>query len=237
MPNFDDKIIELWFRHSDRPEAQTELVPLLLGDLRTGVPLFVGLNPSFPTDPKSKFIKFAKAMELHTADFLWPSLIERRDFRERLVRLQRACQEEDGIPFFKKFHELLGSHEWEHLDLFFVRKTEHKRIKKPAWHKKAAFLDQFWTDQYLVFEQMIDAIKPTVIIVANAAASEILEHKWADRLKFNCDNGWHNLHASDRCIPVFFSSMLSGGASSNGNFRRLRWHVRKAIAHGSQKPS
>ncbi len=173
--------------------------------------LFVGINPSYNHQDSARFY-----YPLHQED---------NEYRK----------------YFSKFEQVseYTNHKWAHIDLLFFRETSQKYIDEIIKNHPAG-LDFIW-QQLLVSKQILEAIRPKVIIVSNTKARQFLgkdkfedKDKWLDYdFEFDHDIGTDRIKNKGSVLintPVFFTSMLTGQrAIDNGSFERLKWHIDKVL--------
>ena len=124
---------------------------------------------------------------------------------------------------------------WEHIDLFFNRETSQKDFEKKVL--KIRGLESFVSAQLNLSKKLIDYVCPRAIIVSNALAAQVFEEKLKDEfpLTWNEEYGYHTTVLKDKSIPVFLASMLTGQrAMDKGSYKRLKWHIKKALEHSAQ---
>jgi hypothetical protein len=138
--------------------------------------------------------------------------------------------------YFDKFKEIsnkLDNTNWSHIDLLFVRETNQNNVKKLVYSKDENILD-FILQQLLLAKEMIEMIKPKIIIVNNTLARNLLGfedgNNWIGyKFSFSNDLGTHFIDNPESPLyktPVFFTSMLTGQRALDiGSFRRLIWHI------------
>ena len=77
------------------------------------------------------------------------------------------------------------------------------------------------TRQIELFRDLLNELKPKIIVVANAFASKIFRNEFPEIIWDN-EFGTYRLEGK----PVFFTSMLSGaGVMDSGSLERLKWHL------------
>lgn len=247
----NQKLLSLWKKYF---ENRNDIpCPLFYKNIEnTGAVLFIGINPSFNKDYLSK-ISDHKSLTHDTIRLTNELLYDWINFKSEHIELiaqadslgkEKILSGEKSKTrhnFFIKHQEIIdylndtrGENmklEWEHIDLFHYRMTSLKHFKTMLFEKKA--LNDFALEQIIISKELIENIQPSVIIVANALASEFFK-KYVytnNELSESIDGikGYHLLNLNKKSIPVFFSSMLTNGVLDNHSFERLQWHVKKAI--------
>jgi WG containing repeat len=205
--------------------------PLTAKEIRKNSLLFMGLNPSFNESEEVK--------NHSTPIFEFSNAFNSRQkmYFESFIKLWKDSGFEDAeIP-------------WGHLDALFVRHSKQNIVGMlPNWDLP------FVSDQLMIVAEILEAIEPRVIVVANTLTRHFLgfdmEPKgnlsenevpksgiWMGyRFKFDDTLGTHRIISryNDKGqiktnltdVPVFFTSMISGQrALDNGSKERLKWHL------------
>lgn len=218
---------ELWKQVLDRrawPRALgTPRWPMQYPAMRLRAPLFVGLNPSHSLRDDG----LLAVRDPHRED-----LTEARG-REVVARENRVLGR-DGDPlhaYYRKFDDLAGQAGWNHVDLIAVRHTNQAELKSALGiEDDGRCPDPFVNAQIDVVIRLVSALEPTVVVVVNAFAATMVQARQDARLEWDDNLGHHVQPTQSRPTPWFFSGMLTGQrALDNHSFRRLRWHVRRAL--------
>jgi len=208
---FKDQINKIW----DDPKYQDIRVIDRGYAVSTGIVkdsiLFIGINPSYTTSDSSRSF-----YELKQKD---------NEYRK----------------YFSKFEEIskCTKHPWSHIDLLFFKETSQKYIDTIVkdYPEGLSFIWQ----QLLVTKQILEILRPKIIVVSNTKARQFLgKEQINDRniwlgydFKFDQEIGTDKIMNKDSKLfetPVFFTSMLSGQrAMDNGSFERLKWHINRSI--------
>lgn len=151
-------------------------------------------------------------------------------YEEHLLTVEKDAFE-NYLPFFgpqKKFAKQVGcSDSYSHMDLFHIRQTN-----------QADFVENFVNaEQYNVFRnaqveltrQTIRAIRPKIVVIANAGASrlamDLLELEYVDNLLTQC-----TLPGLPK-TRIFLAGMISGGRAMDEYSRiRLETQVKSYLA-------
>jgi hypothetical protein len=78
---------------------------------------------------------------------------------------------------------------------------------------------------------MIEKSEPKCIVIANAFASHV--YKSYHKLSFSDALGCYTQVIAGHEIPVFLSSMLTGGNMDIYTLERLAWHVGQVVKSGT----
>jgi hypothetical protein len=105
---------------------------------------------------------------------------------------------------------------WSHLYLYFSCKTEQNNIKKMEGN-------EFLNEQFAISKDIIQKLKPKLIVVCNAYASSLVRKNY--NCEFDEEIGTHRIRTFNN-VPIFFSGMLTGpGPLDIGSRERLKWHI------------
>lgn len=224
MNAINKKIMKLW--EETAPELTLERMPIFYGDLQKNGILFVGSNPSFSKAGFSSFLKDSKFHDIDPVTFFQFPQSEAFSV-EKSVQIDQLAK--DKYRYYSKFRKIakevnLG---WEHVDLFFVRKTSQKDVKKLVC-SKGETLSDFGRNQLALSKKLIDEAKPQIIVVASAFASRLFKAHF--KAKFNTDLGYHEALIADKMTPVFLTSMLTGQrALDKFSCERLCWNIARVL--------
>lgn len=212
--SINEKILDLWEKYSNKNEKD-KYVPLLFNPFKKDCILFIGINPGSSNIGDKPYFKWKNKKSIN----LEKILIHEKQAREK-------------YPYFKRFKEISKNVgvDWEHIDLFFNRKTSQEEFKKHIFIKNK--LSKFAQEQLKIALEMIELINPRVIVVANALASNLIRNYEIEGLEkeINEEHGYHFLKLGNKNIPIFFSSMLTGQrALDKGSLERLEWHIKQAL--------
>lgn len=122
---------------------------------------------------------------------------------------------------------------WNHLDLYYYRKTKQNELKKLEIK-----YPHFFEKQLNLSKNIIAWLKPKIILVANANACKIFRDKlYQKELKFNGFTGTYELILNNEFkTHVFFSGMLSGQHMlDTGSYKRFNWHIKAVHNKKSMK--
>lgn len=221
ISEINQEIIKIWDEYYvDNPDSLTWIKPFLFSEktkFNSEGLLFVGGNPSFYEGNDERLLYKNKNSDY--SYWLEKAAINRNnmfsDFKNGY------------FGNFIKISNRLNKIRWDHIDLFYYQRTSQSSVKKIYF--KDSTMKEFFKKQINLFPYLIELIKPKIIIVANAFASDILHANFSiDILEdkyFNNDIGTYIIKNENSLIPIFFNSMLSRGATAKGSFKRLVWHI------------
>ncbi|MDP2668345.1 MAG: hypothetical protein Q8P07_00720 [bacterium] len=220
------KIIKLWRKQFGASE--NVCAPFLYGNFVQDSLLFIGCNPSFSEKGFRDFLRNGNEKLDPKVFFKWANIYANSDNIAKCIEIDRAAFEYYDA-YFKKLKEISNEVRlpWEHADLFLYRQTSQKDFKQHIMNKKN--LNEFGESQIKIFREVLDAMRPKIIVVANAFASQIFQNEFSKEISFDNAYGWHWFKNK---IPIFFSSMLSGQrALDRGSYERLKWHIGQAAIY------
>jgi hypothetical protein len=111
-----------------------------------------------------------------------------------------------------------------------MRETNSKEVKKSInYGKDGKELNQFAEDQLAISEKIIKEAKPIVIIVINAASSNIYKNKFlCNQEKVDKKYGLYYHKIGERNVPTILCGMISGQrALDNFSLERMIWQINK----------
>lgn len=230
MNSINKRIVKVWKKHY----KDNKFEPMFLPPFKKNGILFVGFNPSSDKDDKIRK-EMKKKLKLSEDDLKWKP--KRRNI-DRYVR-DKVCVTKKYMkdyPYFAKFKDIAEyiDIKWNHIDLFFHKKTRQKDSKdskgKIYTTKKHDKSTEFRQDQLDISLEYIKKINPKIIVVANAEASKIIKNSILkeDITPLDKRTGYNTIKINNKKVPIFFTSMLTYGHLDNGSFERLRWHIKKA---------
>lgn len=226
----NQKILKIW---EDFPEVSGENSPLLYPGFEPSKTLFIGLNPSLSEKAFKTIFKGTK----YEGKFNFKEFFEKKNINKYLdVYIEGEKLAKEKYSYFNKFKSI--DPDFQHIDLFLYRLTSQKEFKdRIGLCKKGNQIisdnfGDFGLKQLELASEIIQLIKPRVIVVANAFASDIICHySKLFKIKINekefNEKGYDVLVVGDKEIPIFFSSMLTQQrALDNHTFRRLKREVK-----------
>ncbi len=227
------KILKIWEGY---PDNRGLFYPMLYPEFKKNTILFVGCNPS---DSIQRTKNILNKTGEENADYLKYDFYNEDKINQVIKHEVVACQE---CNYFKKFiaisKEVTGDeNNWDHIDLFYYRKTSQKEFKKVVGFKedktKNIYFNEFGENQLKLFFSILKTINPKVIVVANSFVSKIINNRFKDIIvkpsRFE-EEGFDRIIINDKEIPIFFTSMLTGQrAFDNYSYKRLIWHIKQAI--------
>lgn len=221
--NFNVQILKIWDNHFE--QSTNVLAPLLYGDFNTNCILFIGLNPSFSLNG---FKKITRGTEFEGIDVKsYFSFANVRKHMNEIIKIEQLARQK--YPYFNQIKAISAFLDlpWEHLDLCQERLTNQSKFVRK--YLKRGELSPLANDQFKLAWNTISVLKPCIIVVINARASQIIRDKSKKELQYHQSQGFHTIELGDRTVPIFFSGMLSGQRALDiGSYERLKWHMHLA---------
>lgn len=225
---YNKRILDLWSTfwgkefHKDKYKKYESILrrkPLTYPFLIKAELLFIGINPSFNE---------AKILSPHIKEcyknyeyYLSDSEIKKKF--DELTSANRTAWRK-GSPYSSeliKVSEYLGNMNWEHVDMFYIRETSHSTVKRIL-----KLNENFKNDQIKLTCEIIEKIDPKIIIVNNAYVSELFRKGLIFSSSYNKELLTYTCEINGIEVLVFFTGMLSGGATDKESKKRLIWHVK-----------
>lgn len=142
----------------------------------------------------------------------------------------------DYKNFFGKLEKIAkhAGEKWSHMDMLYYRETRQELVDEII-HDKIGLA--FVLRQLNITKQVLEAVKPKVLIISNTMARRLLgkdrtqkDNLWPN-YDFEFDNkiGTHRIKTEGplKDVPVFFTSMITGmRALDLGSVERLEWHIK-----------
>lgn len=195
---------------------------------KKGQIIYVGLNPSFSEDGWNTIIEAcAYRGPTPSTVFAWP---RNRRYERHGHALEKAAREHYAFyeyhREFAKKQNKLWKH-FEHFDIFAYRATSQEDFKDVVLGPRET-LNSFGQAQFCQFNRLLCLADPAIVVVINALAARIYsrERHIGD---IDAVTGYRTDCINNRKVPVFFSGMLTGGATDKYSRERLFWHVGQAL--------
>lgn len=225
MPNkkINKKIIQIWRQFF---KSNLTYAPLFYDDFKKGGLLFVGYNPSFP-NRNWIFLKQTEYEKISPKTFFkWKNISKNPKLIRDCINIEKYAQQ-NYLSYFRRIQMIANNSNlfWQHIDLFLRRETSQNK----KYIMNGRKLNDFGEAQFRLFEEILKTILPKCIIIINALSSKIIREKFIKNLEWSESKGYHFLKISNKKVPIFFSSMLSGKrALDTGSYERLLWQIKQA---------
>jgi hypothetical protein len=140
-------------------------------------------------------------------------------------------QSGEDHAYFRKFAKISNKVNlpWSHLDMLFYQETAQNSFHEI---EKSNGGKEFIATQLQITKQILEKVKPKVIVVSNTLARKLFTENINIACAFDDKIGTHRINEGVlKGTPVFFTSMLTGQrALDNGSFDRLQWHINYVLA-------
>ena len=201
-------------RHRGAPGAG--LIPLLLEDYGVGAELlFVGSNPSFSPNMVESILHsvFPDQPEVN-AFFAWDVALDDTKLRQIIDEVVRFETKARVVydKYFKPLQDFAKQVDPKithaHIDMFLIRHTSQKEVKAAYGHTfEKIESTPFAFEQFKLFRDTLKAMKPKVVIIASAYASDLA----VSGMKLKSPDAGRTYRWSEmQNVPIFLSGMLSG---------------------------
>lgn len=232
---FNKNILSLW-----KGQSISKLMPMIYNEPNKNTILFIGINPSFSEKGFSSILKGTEYEYVLNDLNGFYSYEENIDNRKIIKMKSIEEKAREKYNYFNKFRYIAKEikdfdSKWDHIDLLQIRNNYQKEIESLLRQDS-----EFIKKQILLSIELIDYIRPKVIVVENAFVRKILTKE--DKNYVNIKpivNGkidpviGTNLYNN---IPIFFTSMLSGRrALDTGSYERLKWHIKFVLSKVEEK--
>lgn len=224
MEDINKKLLNLW--ETTPSEYLNGLMPFFLDEFKREAVMFLGINPSFSVKGFGKGLQQSEYSGIDIREFYSFPKSEIFDLKKAL-KIENVMRDE--YPYFRPFEKLLEGTgaECNHMDLFYVRVTSQDELGKLVFLKNEE-LNEFGEAQLRITKEVLEEISPRAIVVVNSLASRIFRREYGLQ-QLDEDHGCYFSLIAGRQIPIFLSSMLTGGAMDMFSKERLGWHIRKVL--------
>lgn len=222
LAEINNKLLEIWTKQFD---GKSDVYgPIMHQQPNPKGLVFVGLNPSMSTKGWKKILKDTQHSNLDVLQLLkWPRP-QNYDLAEECAIESLSRQKYDFYALHRTLAAAVNRH-WEHLDLFFYRRTKQDEMEHLVLGKNHK-LNDFGESQMKLFEAMLELSQPAAVIIVNASAGRL--YKQQRRIHFDPTLGCYMDKFGATTFPVFISGMLTGGRALDVFSReRLFWQVAK----------
>lgn len=233
----NNKIIQLW---ADEKNHKQEFWPVLYGEFAADGLLTVGLNPSF-SEVGIKRLATDEGLSDIAKDpkgfFAWTAPDKSK--QEKMVQFESKAREKYNfyepmrslITALNKARKDVPGLTWHHIDMFFVRKTDHKELLRSVFvekfDKEKPELSPFGAFQFEQFLELLKAARPRAVVIYNALASRLYENRRGESCKYSGSHGCHFDTVGGRTVPIFFSGFPT--YQDRYTRTRMEWHVHHVL--------
>ena len=179
--------------------------------------LFIGLNPAFQ---EGKHID----LDGYRADITKENI-------KKIAQINLESKEKGNEYYYGKYYNIfydiikeLNEDKFEHTDMFLMRETSSKKVKKMIYKDKQNTLTEFAKEQISILSEFIKDAEPKMIIIPNKMASQIFKEE------FNCNfkDGFY-YSESKPSLPILFSGSWQYGRLDSFTKELIVFHIKRLL--------
>ena len=226
----NNKITELWNRFNvlfdDYHNEVMNRVPSYLSIPKSKDKiLFIGLNPAFQQriETHKNFINYSYSATITIDEIISFSKIN-SDSKD-------ASSDYYYGKYFNILHNFaknLGGDGFEHCDLFLMRETDSKTVKKMVENTDGV-LNEFGIEQLNILKSHIVNLNPKVIIIPNAMAAEYYRQIILQNSKIDDEKGIYYSEINNKKIPTILCGSWQYGRLDKYTEAILLRHIKSAM--------
>jgi hypothetical protein len=231
--NLNDKITDLWntynVKFDDYHKEIMKRVPSYLNKPKSNNKiLFIGLNPAFQDRKKNhkNFINYSFKPHITNDEIINFCII---NYNSKVKSPSNKLYYGKYFNILHKFADSLGEKDgFEHCDLFLMRETNSKIVKKMV-EKAKGVLNKFGLEQLNILKIHIANLNPKLIIIPSAMAADyyssiILENSTIDK-----DKGIYYTEINNKKIPTILCGSWQRGRLDKYTQAILVRHIETAM--------
>jgi len=186
--------------------------------------LFIGLNPAFQErkETHKNFINYSFNSEITIEDIKY------------FTKINNDSKDASSDHYYGKYFNILhnfaknlGEDGFEHCDLFLMRETDSKMVKKMV--EKDGVLNGFGIEQINILKIHIANLNPKVIIIPNAMAAEYYSQIILKNSKIDDEKGIYYSEINNKKIPTILCGSWQYGRLDKYTEDILVRHIRNAM--------
>lgn len=160
--------------------------------------LFIGLNPAFQDrkETHKNYINYSFNTAITTDEII------------RFSKINNDSKDSSSDYYYGKYFNILhnfaknlGEDGFEHCDLFLMRETDSKTVKKMV-ENTAGDLNEFGIEQLNILKTHIANLNPKVIIIPNAMAAEYYRKILLQNSNIDDEKGIYYSEINNKKIPT-----------------------------------
>jgi len=188
--------------------------------------LFIGLNPAFQErkETHKNFINYSFKSDISTQDIHYFTKIN-NDSKD-------ASSDHYYGKYFNMLHNFaknLGEDGFEHCDLFLMRETDSKMVKKMVENSDGV-LNEFGIAQLNILKTHIANLNPKVIIIPNAMAAEYYRQIILQDSTIDDEKGVYYTEINNKKIPTILCGSWQYGRLDKYTEAILVRHIKTAMS-------
>jgi hypothetical protein len=228
--NLNDKITDLWNRFNVLCDAYHKYVmrraPSFLPVPETkGKILFIGLNSAYQErkETHKNFINYSFNSKITIDDIQY------------FTKINKDSKTPSSNYYYGKYFNILhnfanklGEDSFEHCDLFLMRETDSKIVKRMV-EKTDGNLNDFGTEQLSILKTHIAILDPKVIIIPNAMAAEYYRKIILNNSNEDKEKGVYYTEINNKKTPTILCGSWQYGRLDKYTEDILVRHIRNAM--------
>ena len=188
--------------------------------------LFIGLNPAFQKreETHKKFINYSFNSDINNEEIQY------------FIKINKDSKDPFNDFYYGKYFNLLhnfakklGEDGFEHCDLFLMRETDSKVVKRMVENNDGG-LNEFGLEQLNILKSHIANLNPKVIIIPNAMAAEYYRQIILQNSKTDSEKGIYYSEINNKKIPTILCGSWQYGRLDKYTEAILIRHVESAIS-------
>lgn len=228
----NDGIKELWNKYylsfHDYHQEVMKRVPSFLPVPETkGKILFIGLNPAYQErkETHENFINYSYTPNITIDEIVKFSTINNDS------KIKSKSNKLYYGKYFNILHKIaknLGGDGFEHCDLFLMRETDSKMVKKMVENTDGA-LNEFGKEQLNILKIHMANLNPKVIIIPNAMAAEYYRQMILQNSNIDEEKGIYYSEINNKKIPTILCGSWQYGRLDKYTEAILVRHIKAAM--------
>jgi len=229
--HLNNQITDLWnkfnFQFDDYHKEVMNRVPsyLPIPKFKDKI-LFIGLNPAYQErkETQKNYINYS-----FKADISIDSIINFCQINEYSKNPEKSKWYYG--KYFKILHDFaknLGEDGFEHCDLFLMRETDSKTVKKMVENTNGV-LNDFGLEQLSILKTHISNLNPKVIIIPNAMAAEYYRKIILNNSNVDKEKGFYYTEINNKKIPTILCGSWQYGRLDKYTEAILLRHIKSAM--------
>lgn len=187
--------------------------------------LFIGLNPAFQErkETHKNYINYSYSASITKDEIISFSIIN-NDSKD-------ASSDHYYGKYFNMLHNFaknLGEDGFEHCDLFLMRETDSKIVKRMVENADGS-LNEFGIEQLNILKIHIENLNPKVIVIPNAMAAEYYRQTFLDNSIVDKEKGVYYTKINNKKIPTILCGSWQYGRLDKYTEAILVRHIKTAM--------
>lgn len=187
--------------------------------------LFIGLNPAYQErkETNKNYINYSYNATITTDDII------------HFSKINSDSKDSSSDFYYGKYFNILhnftrnlGEDVFEHCDLFLMRETDSKMVKKMV-ENTVGVLNEFGIEQVNILKTHIANLEPKVIIIPNAMAAEYYSQIILQNSKIDNEKGIYYSEINNKKIPTILCGSWQYGRLDKYTEAILVRHIETAM--------